>query len=185
MDYAVCGEVDELDDELDDCSVLIVTVTVFADSFAAMRSNDPLPVRSVATRATGPLPLGIVTGEANVPSRCRANAYLVGRLVGNCESRVPALAKSAATIPLGPEPAWKSVRVPNVPSPLPSRMETVPPLIGNSEVQVSINVEIRDTIAAGPVPIAGFLPVVGSTLAVKVRSGFCRRTETNCHSGSL
>src|SRR6266576_1483406 len=66
--YAVCGEVDELEGELDDCSVLMVTVTVFGDSLATKRSNVPLPVRSVATRATGTLPLGIVTREANLLS---------------------------------------------------------------------------------------------------------------------
>src|SRR6266550_4639482 len=51
-------------------------------------------------------------------------------------------------------------------------------LIRNCEVQVSIKVEFRDNNGCWPVPVAGFLPVVGSTLAVKVWSGFCRRTET-------
>src|SRR6266566_8446162 len=40
--YADCpiDDEEELKGELDDCSVLSVTVTVFADSLAAMRSND-------------------------------------------------------------------------------------------------------------------------------------------------
>ena len=65
--YAVCPEEDD-GDGMTDWMGLRVTVTVFEDWFATATSNVPSPFRSAAATATGPLPEGTVTGDANVPS---------------------------------------------------------------------------------------------------------------------